>query len=169
MTKSIYLDYHATTPVDPRVLNVMLPFFGPKFGNAASGSHSFGWEAEGAVEVARKRIASLANARAEEIVFTSGATESDNLAIKGVVTAAGVRGAHIVATLDEASYEPVGMPGQNLRMGSDHPIAWTRCVGQGRSFYSAIGHRPEVYSEPHYRLMLENAIGWAATKGACAR
>ena len=79
----------------------MLPFFGPKFGNAASGSHSFGWEAEGAVEVARKRIASLAGAAAHEIVFTSGATESDNLAIKGVITAAGVRGTHLITVATE--------------------------------------------------------------------
>jgi cysteine desulfurase len=69
VTKTVYLDYHATTPVDPRVLDAMLPFFGPKFGNAASGTHSFGWEAEGAVEVARKRIADLAGAGAREMVW----------------------------------------------------------------------------------------------------
>jgi cysteine desulfurase len=101
VTKAIYLDYHATTPVDPRVLNVMLPFFGAKFGNAASTSHSFGWEAEGAVEVARKRVAGLAGAAAQEIVFTSGATESNNLAIKGALMAAGVRGGHIVTVATE--------------------------------------------------------------------
>ena len=101
MTKIIYLDYHATTPVDPRVLEAMLPFFGPKFGNAASGTHSFGWEAEAAVEVARKRIAELAGATAREIVFTSGATESDNLALKGVVAAAGGAGTHIVTVATE--------------------------------------------------------------------
>ncbi len=101
MTKPIYLDYHATTPVDPRVLDAMLPFFGPKFGNAASGTHGFGWAAEGAVEVARKTIADLAGASAREIVFTSGATESDNLALKGVVAAAGVAGAHVVTLATE--------------------------------------------------------------------
>src|SRR5260370_14631266 len=110
VTKTIYLDYHATTPVDPRVLEAMLPFFGPKFGNAASGTHSFGWEAEAGVEVARKRIAELAGAAAREIVFTSGATEADNLALKGVVAAARGAGTHIVtvgtehkAVLDPAS------------------------------------------------------------------
>jgi cysteine desulfurase len=101
VTKTIYLDYHATTPVDPRVLEAMLPFFGPKFGNAASGTHSFGWEAEAAVEAARKRIAALAGAGAREIVFTSGATESDNLALKGVVAAAGGAGTHIVTVATE--------------------------------------------------------------------
>ena len=104
MTTSIYLDYHATTPVDPRVLNVMLPFFGAKFGNAASGSHSFGWEAEGAVEVARKRVAKLAGAAARDIVFTSGATESNNLAIKGVMGAVGAKAAnagHVVTIATE--------------------------------------------------------------------
>src|ERR1035438_3629760 len=101
VTKTIYLDYHATTPVDPRVLDAMLPFFGAKFGNAASGTHSFGWEAEGAVEVARRRIAELAGGSAREIVFTSGATESNNLALKGVVAASGMARAHIVTVATE--------------------------------------------------------------------
>jgi cysteine desulfurase len=87
--------------VDPRVLEAMLPFFGPKFGNAASGTHSFGWEADAAVEVARKRVADLAGASAREIVFTSGATESNNLALKGVVAAAGADRAHIVTIATE--------------------------------------------------------------------
>src|ERR1035441_9537162 len=94
--KTIYFDYHATTPVDPRVLDAMLPFFAEKFGNAASGTHSFGWEAEGAVEVARQRIADMAGADAREIVFTSGATGANNLALKGVVAGAGGARPHIV-------------------------------------------------------------------------
>ncbi len=74
-------------------------------------------------------------------------------------------GARIVATLDEASYTPTGMGGEDLRMG-DHPIAWTRCVGRGRAFYSAIGHRPESYGDPTYLRMLEQAIGWASDRSA---
>ena len=73
-------------------------------------------------------------------------------------------GATVVARLDESSYSPKGRGGQDLRMG-EHPIAWTRCVGDGRSFYSAIGHRPEVYADPHYVKLLEQATLWAANKG----
>src|SRR5207248_4934762 len=100
MHKPVYLDYHATTPLDPRVLEAMLPFFGPKFGNAASRSHSFGWEAEKSAELARKRVAALAGATPREIVFTSGATEANNLALKGVVEARG-RPSHIVTMATE--------------------------------------------------------------------
>ena len=109
MQKPIYLDCHATTPVDPRVLEAMLPFFGAKFGNAASRSHRFGWEAEKAVELARQRVAALAGATAREMVFTSGATESDNLAIKGAMEAYGSRGNHIVAmaTEHQAVLDPI--------------------------------------------------------------
>jgi cysteine desulfurase len=111
MQKPVYLDCHATTPVDPRVLDRMLPFFGSKFGNAASRSHSFGWEAEKAVEFARKRIAGLAGAQPREIVFTSGATESNNLAIKGAVQATRSTGAQAgsvitVATEHRAVLDP---------------------------------------------------------------
>ena len=74
-------------------------------------------------------------------------------------------GATVIATLDESTYSPVGMAGKDLRMGADHPIAWTRCVKAGRSFYSAIGHRPEIYSDPHHLQLLEQAILWAAGTG----
>src|SRR6186713_1462573 len=125
----IYMDNHATTPVDPRVVEAMLPYFTQVFGNAASRSHSFGWSAEKAVETAREQVGALIGASGKEIVWTSGATESDNLAIKGAAEFLKDRGNHIItaqtehkAVLDtckrlekegfDVTYLPVGKDGR---------------------------------------------------------
>ena len=123
----IFMDNHSTTPMDPRVLEAMLPYFVEKFGNAASRNHQFGWEAEEAVENARKQIAKLINCDAKEIVFTSGATESDNLALKGVVEMYKEKGDHVItcstehrAVLDTCkSLEKRGIKVTYLPVGKD--------------------------------------------------
>src|SRR6187549_3517438 len=97
----VYLDYHATTPVDPRVLEAMLPYFTEVFGNPASSSHQWGWKAQEAVEEARRRVAALIGATAREIIFTSGATESNNFAIKGCAASMPATRRHVVCSAIE--------------------------------------------------------------------
>jgi len=101
MTRPIYLDYHATTPLDPRALDAMLPYFTERFGNPASRQHAYGWEAQKAVDTARAQVAALIGAAPGEVVFTSGASESNNLAIKGVAQCLRAQGRHLITAKTE--------------------------------------------------------------------
>jgi cysteine desulfurase len=101
VSRPINLDYHATTPVDPRALEAMLPYFTERFGNPASRQHAYGWEAQQAVDAAREQVAALIGASSNEICFTSGATESNNLAIKGTAQALRDRGTHVITAVTE--------------------------------------------------------------------
>ncbi len=101
MTKPIYLDYQATTPLDPRVLDAMMPFFTEKFGNPHSNTHAYGWEADAALDIAREQVAEVIGAGSDEIIFTSGATEANNLVIKGVMDVWGVKRPHLVTVVTE--------------------------------------------------------------------
>ncbi|HUU35224.1 MAG TPA: aminotransferase class V-fold PLP-dependent enzyme, partial [Vicinamibacterales bacterium] len=137
----IYLDHHATTPVDPRVLELMLPYFTHRFGNASSRQHAFGWQANEAVEQARQQVAQLIGARSKEIVFTSGATEANNLAIRGAVAARRADGGHVVTVATEhkavldvcASLEDQGCTVTRVAVDTDGLVDVDRFVAALRS------------------------------------
>jgi cysteine desulfurase len=155
MPRPIYLDHHATTPIDPAVREAMMPYLTEKFGNASSRTHPYGWEAEEAVLTAREQVAALINAKPEEILFTSGATESDNLALKGVARAYRAKGNHLItvttehkAVLDscralqeegfEVTYVPVD------RMGLVDPEAIRRAITPQTTLISVMYVNAEI-------------------------
>ncbi len=133
--RPVYLDNHATTRTDPRVVEAMLPFFTERYGNAASVSHRFGWDAEEAVERAREQVAQAIGAETREIIFTSGATESNNLAIKGVAHAANRRGRHLVTAASE--HKAVLDPVKRLA-GEGWEITTVDCDEHGRVSVEAV-------------------------------
>ena len=128
MKTPIYLDYSATTPCDPRVVERMLPFFTETFGNAASRSHAYGWTAEAAVEHAREQVAKLIGAHPKEIIWTSGSTESNNLAIKGVAQMYEKKGRHLITTITE--HKAVLDPMRHLE-SKGYEVTWLPVDGKG--------------------------------------
>ena len=131
----IYLDYSATTPVDPRVAEKMIPWLTEHFGNPASRSHAFGWEAEEAVENARAEVAKLVNCDPKEIVWTSGATESDNLAIKGAAYFYKTKGKHLITMKTE--HKAVLDTMRELERQRTKPVAMPRATGKARDTEAA--------------------------------
>jgi cysteine desulfurase len=151
----IYMDYHASTPVDPRALAAMLPFFTMHFGNAASRTHAFGWKADDAVEGARRQVAALLRASAKDVIFTSGATESNNLAIKGVAHALRAKGNHLVtlrtehkAVLDSCKHlQKEGFEVTYLDVGADGLVDLDdlrRAIGQRTVLISVMAANNEI-------------------------
>ena len=151
----IYMDYHASTPVDPRALAAMLPFFTMHFGNAASRTHAFGWKADDAVEGARRQVAALLGASGKDVIFTSGATESNNLAIKGVAHALRAKGNHLVtlrtehkAVLDSCKHlQKDGFEVTYLDVGADGLVDLDdlrRAIGQRTVLISVMAANNEI-------------------------
>ncbi|HKA25511.1 MAG TPA: IscS subfamily cysteine desulfurase [Candidatus Eisenbacteria bacterium] len=151
----IYMDHHATTPTDPRVVEAMGPFFSETFGNPASKNHVFGWRAEEAVETARAQVAALVGAQPKEIVFTSGATESDNLMLKGAAARLSERGNHIVTVVTEhpavldtvAVLEAHGFRVTRLPVGKDGllaPADVERAIGSDTILVSVMWANNEI-------------------------
>jgi cysteine desulfurase len=161
------MDYHATTPVDPRVLDAMLPYFREHFGNAASRTHPYGWEAESAVDEARGRIARAIGGSAKEIVLTSGATESNNLAIKGVLEFHRERGNHVITCVTE--HRAVLDPCRALEKKGLARVTWLPVDGYGRVDPEAVVAAISPDTVLITVMAANNEIGTLQPIGAIAR